>query len=609
MPSPLDVGHTETFEGTAGFPTSIGESFDSVFDLSYRVDSLLGLETEVQSRWEKSIREYEAATGTKTGIDTSIRTVGGLINPMIDPGKERGLARSFQGLDFTLYGPGDGPEERLQKAREFNDKIRSLNSSQIRPIEDVLEEVLAQRQLTIERSEAAAETTGFLGTIAGFAGGIAGTLASAFSGRDPVQLGTLFVGGGGKNVATRIASEFAVNAAAEGIVQQAGIQPTRKALGEPESDILSAMLTAGAAGGALRGVGEVAGALVSRYLKAEREPITLDFEDRQLREMLGQAPQTPEIRAAQVLLTEDAMFVRANPYADTNAGLRRFEVEVESVLASFSGKTDTAVARLLPEVDDFNIENLDYHSQVVREQRPQVFQAVADTSSRIRELDERIAQLTDQIDNISLAEGVARIDEDTANLIRSYEADLANPQLTTKQREDIIRRADQAIKSIGEAAVERELVNAGIAPRKELQRLRQERKAATKRFREARDIFDRAVNEVKALERIKEITTAPGVLRSVPASPINPVALRKDVVEATTKAIDSFHEQIPEVSESIVQAMETEEGLDLGDGVVIPKDFRIQDPDNPAKEISAAQLYRRLLDDEGLVEAMRTCAL
>lgn len=590
MSSPYDTGDAIALPATNGPQLSLAESFEAVFDSAYTVDSALGLEAEVRLRWEDNVRRYQAQTQQSINGYISDAVYSELINRRKDLGGERAFNQAYTAAIVPDAAATGDTEQVYNRIAGLGEQFKAAG---FLDLDDIIDQAVENRQAIIGQS---ARVEGFGNTVAGFAGGVFGSIAAAVTGRDPIQFGALFAGGGGKTVATRIASEIAVNAAAEAVVQKLSIQPTRKALGEPDSPFLLSVLTAGAAGGLIRGGIEGVGAL-ARKAFARGEPLTVD--ERVVRQILESRPQDPAARAGLNALDESTAYNAANPYGDTLAGTRRFNADIAEIMQVVSGRPDTAIARTLPPMDEFTIDNLDFTTQAAREEQPLVFAALNDANARLQSIDAEIADLTNQIDNLSVAEGVARIDEPPADLIRSFEADASNPQLTRAKREAAARRMDQIIQSLGEENVT-----------KKLQQLRQKRKAAAREFKRTRKAFDAVVEGVVTRARIKELAfgKTPGNKAATAGVPFNTTALRKDVVEAQTKAIDAAHEQLPETSGRILQSMDTEAGIDLGDGNVVAREFAIIDPDNPGKFVTAEALHKRMVEDAAMLDAMTVCS-
>jgi hypothetical protein len=49
--------------------------------------------------------------------------------------------------------------------------------------------------------------------------------------------------------------------------------------------------------------------------------------------------------------------------------------------------------------------------------------------------------------------------------------------------------------------------------------------------------------------------------------------------------------------------------VDVGGGLILPKDFAMSDPDLMGGQTTAGELFARMQEDKKLVEAMRSCVL
>lgn len=591
--NPFDPYVDGEVEATAGPPRGFFDSAEAAFQQAYRVDSTLGLEAEIQSRWENTVRAYERKTGQATNLQHSYEVTNALLQPMLPANVSRLGADLFtQGIGD--FGRGEAPgtpgfrvaqerEAQVKQARELSEHIKQLNDPDLQSLEQIFEDVkIARGEIIAEANEA-----GFWGSLFG---GIGGTVAGIATGRDPVNLIGMIAGGAGKTAARRIGTEMVANAGAEFAAQELSIQPTRVALGEPEGGVGESVLYAALFGGAFRGAIEGGGALLRR---------TPEVEDAALREVFDAAPQNPQARAGRSLLDEADSFDNYNPHGDTEVGKRVFTAELAEVQALLAGRTDTAIARALPQ-QEFNLEVLDLDTQVVREQQPLVFERTVQTQQALAAVDAEIVSATQAVDTIGLVEAVARIDEDAAELIRSFEGDLASPQLTRAQREAVTSKINTVVESLGVDSVRKELNDAQIGPRKELQRLRKERQAAAKRYSLARNELDKAVKQVQLEREIKQRVLGAG--QTIPRN-------KADVFPEREAQVAQAAETLNDYSATLIPEQITADGIDLGDGVLLPTDFKITDPDNPAKEVTFGDLMRRIREDEQMLEAIRTCAV
>lgn len=603
MSDPYDASGFSTLP-TLGPRSTFSENLNAAYDQAYRNDSFLGLESEVQSRWEDTVKKYNARIGKDSGAAVDLRTLSDLTS--FDKSKEQ----SWQEVFLGSGGQSEFPEQAAaakERTAQVNEELKRLNDPSLPSLEQIMQQAVKARGEVDQRVEQVSETSGFAGTLGRFVGGVEGS----FSLRDPVQLGTLFAGGFGRTVAMRIGTEMAVNAAAEGAIVSQTINPRRQALGEPEQSVFTSALVAGLGAGVLRGGAEGLGVLARHTLaKASIGELNLDFRDEQLASMFRVAPESPDARAGLHLVEGQQLFDHANPYGETEVGMRRFTGEVTDIYSASNGKTDTAVARFM-QPEPFTLDNIDFELQVVREQQPELYGVLEQATARLHEIDQAIANRTGELDNVSVADGVRRIDEPSADLVADYERTALDTSKPMPVREDAARKMDMIVKSLGEEEVGKAVNDAGIGPRKELQQLRASRKAAAKQFKQVRSVVDQVVARVKQEAVIKSLALGSPVPTALERAstdvPFHTHTQRFDVVEARTQAVDSAVEHLDKNPPPVDETVDGD--VDLGNGHVIPKDFQFTDPDNPEKTISARAYFNSIKNDEAMLDAMKGCAI
>lgn len=633
-----DLGHLAGREITAGPTTTFGQNFDAVFDLTRKVDSTLGFEYEVEKRWMDSLAAAQAKLGEDFGYNTSSSKYGDMaipvihrfVQPAIDPNGERVVANFFADTNT----PEKEPEiaALYDKARVINDRIKQLNDPSIMSMDQIIEDVIADRGVIREKAAAVQEQAGWGGTFGGIAGGIAGS----FSARDPLNIITAPFGGFGKSVAMRLATEAAVVGGTEYGVQKLSVQPTQRLLGEPESNAALQALIVGAGAGVLRGGFEGISALVSRALR-RGEPLT----DGQLRELFENQQQSPRARAGLSLLDDAEQFHAANPYSPSTVGLRQFNEDLADISNLMSGKTETAVARFLPE-REFTIDNLDFDTATVKEQNPLVFARVEETQGRLAEIDNQINQISNTIDVLPQeptkfdykdytttdAEGVRHYEPEKAAQVLAAVEDATNKGIPVTLHVEgklvpivgvksgrLLDREGQTWGNIGLATdntgteyIEISAREGEATLRENLHALRKQRSAAQGQYTRARNALDKEIERVRA-EREASRKLLYGSKEATGAE-FDPQRLRPDVLARFEADVNANAATLDDTLELTVQTMETPEGqIDLGNGIILDKDFKMIDPENPEKEISAGSLLSRLQEDQALVSAMKECAI
>lgn len=178
------------------------------------------------------------------------------------------------------------------------------------------------------------ETAARGGIVANFVGGAVGTF------RDPFNLYTLPLGGGGGTVARKVLTEGVANAAIEA-VQLGERKHNRAELGEGYTggQMVEDVAGAFAGGAALRGMIEavpIVDAAGRRTLAPVRDAIDAAFADRDLaRAFARQVPQhlrTPEQDAALHVLTRQALVDEASPYARTHEGIDAHRARIDAAM-------------------------------------------------------------------------------------------------------------------------------------------------------------------------------------------------------------------------------------------------------------------------------------
>lgn len=644
-----------TAVGPTAEPSSWADVFSANFEAQTTVDSSIGLENELRRRWAESLNAagLEVNTQGRAGNDLSASAFNQFISSKIDPNQERNAAWFFS--DFG--GDQEEKDKVFADIMATNEQVKALRNPKIKSLDQLFEEVRAEFVQNDARRTDANENRGWFGWVPMLAGGLAGSFTTA----NPENLLTLPIGGFGKSVAARLLSEGAVNAAVEGLVQETSIQPQRAALGLQEDNEWMSIATAGLGGAAFRGIFEGAGALVARRAAridvenaAVAEAARLDFD-----QTLLDSPN-PSHRAAGQAYAEQVHFDTHNPYGMSDYGARKFEAETADIYNLMSGRTDTAVARFLPE-QEFSISQVDFDTAVVKAERPLLFEQLDATQSRIAELDTAINELTIRIDEPRASDVAEMFDPELGARIREIEDEIINGDFTDARRGTEVTQLNTQLRAmldreIGDAALRSKIADAidaaeepglneavkrsrrqavyelskklenspyskalakrDVELRNNLATLRRERDAAVKDFSATRDVMDQEIARVRQVRQFKERTAAKQISLSYAPDPAfgNMQLLRPDVVASFIRTTNETAETLDDSIEAAVSSMivEGEDGaklVDLGNGRVVAADTRLPDPDNPENEISVGELAVREQADSALLEAMRTCAV
>lgn len=574
-----------------GFFEGLVEGAKSVFDQQFHVDSQYALQQEMLNRWEENLELLE-----KNGDTRFTRLAPDYMDAFI---------RSKQGREIPFIQKRDfNPEMAVQFEYTAEEGLKLLEQQEAAFIaaglpgfDQIFEEVVALQKKVEERTAYVAETGG-----AGvFLGGLAGGIAGSFTTRDPINIATLPLGGFGRTAGLRVLTEAGVAGAVEAGVQYGYVAPNRELAGLPQQDILQNVLYAAGGAAALRGVFEGGAAGLRSFRQRTDVDINLNFEDAQLRQMLGELPDSPRVRAATDLLDDDAAMQAASPYGTSYQALRRFTDEVAEAELALLGHSDTAIRRVVPDMPrELVEEQVDFN--IVREQKPEVAARFDAAEARLADLDGQLEEVATEIQSRTVVDAVRLVDEEAADeLVRLAESPLPEP---AKQLE-----ADIIFNRVGKDRILRAAEDAEIAPRKQTQRLRQQRKLANKEYRAALNAM-RAEREklVAAADRVKALAKneAKDLLGyTIQTRPIRGSALASEAVVAQRTAILKDAEK---VGDDVVAEVLDDGTINFGGDNNIPADFKIFDPDTGAV-IEVGALMKDLDEQARLVEAMRSCSL
>lgn len=366
-----DVG----LEGYGGPATGAWDFFKQSVEEQFRVNSQQALHEEIRNRWLENLELYQSRTGRVLEQPDSEMSDGYLRYLDQIEGKESSWLDQF-----------DLAAKAGAKRLELADlTIRQLGDPNIKSFSDIVQEVYAMQRETEETSARMAARAGVGATVAGFAGSAIGS----FSPRDPINLATLPIGGGGRTIATRIATEMLVGGAVTAATDVVAVLPNRERAGLEERSLLFDVAAGAVGAGVLRGAFEGISAGVRALPATQRRAAIRELEETQfnqrdiaLRAMLETLPQSPRARAGLALLDDAQALEKANPYGDGPTAEARFYAELRAVGEALSGKSMTAVAQLLPPIPSHYIDKaVDF--KIVKEQSPAVWAKLEEAQSRL----------------------------------------------------------------------------------------------------------------------------------------------------------------------------------------------------------------------------------
>jgi hypothetical protein len=584
------------------FFENVSEGFSLRRQEQEEITSSLAFEGELKDRWLENLREYERVTGERYQTLTGIPLHIGAFRKYYQAEE---AARAGQAPDTSEMSPKEIQD--LATFRQINEGIRNLNNPGIKPFSVVLDEVNRDAEKLQGRLGEFQERQG----VGGFLGGLAGAVVGSFTEREPITFASFGVGGVGKAISTRILTEMAVAGGLVGVTDVIALNPTLKKRGlEPVNPLWDAII-AGAAGGIIRGGLEGVGALAQRGVaRGVREAEPLDLRDTQLRQMFERMPESPRARAGLEILEADRAFRAASPYGQSEAGLRRFTGELEDVYAVMSGKPYTAVARADPDALPADFRILEEDVKIVREESPELYARFDEAERRLAEIDERITEIQTGFEKTSVIDAVKLIDENTAVRLQELAARINDPNTPEAVRAGLDIEGRSILERIGEEKIMKAVGVAEIRPRKELQRLRAQRKAAKKQYVALRRGMDQEVAAVRARQLATERAVGKPIKPGeapIEGSGFDPQRLRPDVIDEMQRTVDETAERLDEVGEATVAgAVEVEGKVRIGD-TEFDANMKLTDLDG--QEVTARVLAKRLQEDEQLLAAMKECAI
>lgn len=601
--------HLARPQGSSGPSSSPGENFSAALDKQTRVDSMLSLEVELSTRYNENLRRVQELTGEDLSLPAfnELDYLGVAARRAL--GQDTSSFSTPEQLVPAFLAEFDKREERLAELREQYPDILTFDN--------MLDEVRQMRQEVMERSQDVGERGGVQGMIAGFAGAVVGSFNPI---RDPLLVGSLFVGGWGSTIAKRLMTEAGIGAAVEGAQQFGFVQPTQDALGEEGTNPWLSIAAAGVGSGLFRGAIEVPGPAY-RALEAQLSPQRAyarvlaeglagapDFNA--LRRALDAAPNNPSTRAARYALDAEEALQANNPYGNSMVAQRQFMQELQQVQDMFDGRASTA----LPPTDTPTprwIDETDFGQALVRAEYPLIARRLDDAQARLDAADVRITELTNQVEGRSVADSVELVDEASGLRVREIEAELQQPGARTQELE---AELDMIVESLGPDAIARAENDWRIGPRRQLADARRSRQAAKREYNRANAEADRALEGIRRRdEGVRRVQEQLGVReadlfgRRLPDEAVTP-----DRVEALAQTVAEAEPRIDEVGEGLVVRNTAESPeVDVGLPENLPPDFQapVIDAEGNIVMRPANEIMRDLNDDRAMLEAMRTCAI
>jgi hypothetical protein len=615
--APLQPG-----EGSFGPTSGFSENFFAASERQYRVDSMFGLQAEMSDRFRTTLDAAKAASGEQFDVDEAA------LIPWIRQKKGEAPFSTFD-----PWRPFQDKQRLLDQMNTFNARLQQMKAEgkPVQTLDDILQDTVKSRAAITGEADKAWRTAG----LGGMAGGILGSMWGSLSfERDPVLVGSFFLPGYGRAVATRLMSEFAMNAGAEAVQQFSGIRPTRELLDEEQRNPWGDILIAGALGAGVRGAVEVAPSAfrsVERMIAPDRanarvfrdtmeQVLQEDFPIRtpteaELLRGLELLPQTPKVRAAREVLLAEMEAIQAQGYRPPLA--RRAEAqlsaqEIADAIAVAEGrKTSTAVNRFLPEVADEQGRVPASIEAMAREVQPALYRDLEEARARVTEVDTQIQAAEAARTSRRLADTFNRVAPDLEERVRLIEEEL-DGAIPRKRRQALEKELDGLVEAVGPETLVRAEADAGIGPKKEARRLQKQRALRQKEYNRLKKEADAV--ELKVLEDMRARAKIAQMMQG--GRDFRGETRRLDAAERDRPALtEGIKRRVLEPAPSETGGASPKpasptipEKIDLGDDTLVESSFRFID-DETGTAMTVAEAFKDMADDDAMLAAMRSCAL
>lgn len=603
---PNDMSHLQPVpfaqppQATTGFLDNFWASFeqhqhvDAAYSLQYDLyDAIAENNKRIASRYGSAFTETSFG-----GEDLSI------------------IASQYTDSDLIpFYVTDSWRNATLKKFQKYNAELAQLNAvdPQIKTFDQMFQEVRAARQEYLAAGNSTYASAGVTGTVGSFLGTLGGSLDFF---RDPLVFGSLFVGGAGKTVAARIATEVGVAGTAQLAQDYLFTQPMHEALGEPDVDFVGNFLETALLGGLIRGGFEgikpgyrALEDLISPTRKFARA-LEQDVKAFDFGREVSIAEAIPSIRAGRAILDADEALREVNPYGTSDIATARFLRELDEVDQAFS--TDQFVSATSPR-EPADIRGMAQERELLQSEAPKVYDRLVRAEGRLDEIQGRAGELEDFLNNRTVGDVAASLtDAETAARIKQLEEVLSNPDTPEPLIRSAELQADRIINEIGAERILKAAEDSAIKPRYELRDVRNSE-------RRARSEFNKAAREAYAeLDRIKAREFADGVVERKRAEVLGkPMAsqveadpriepLTSESAAAAVRTVDEAVEAIPEQADAAAKLPSEEDThFTAPNGDEIPLDFRIELGDGTSALVR--EILSEIAEDDAMLNAMKVC--
>ena len=308
------------FSPTIGAESGFGENFAAAFNESTAAYSQFGLEFSMLDEDEKNDDLIYELTGER------LASFNEAISLYLRAAKEAEGETPEPLPSHLLTGGSTSPQDWFKEYQKKRKRLEELKKQypQISTYEEMWGRVKTDAQKKTAIAQESFKRAGGLGSTGFFAGSMAG----AFTYRDPVNLATLGVGGFGRTVLRRIGTEMGLQALIEAQNQFFGVAENRRLLGLKHTggDMAFHIGAASVGGGAFRGLFEGVGAGLKKIQNRDGQAAAR-MSMRDLADNLSDPErlrgQPSEARAAALANEIDAENAARNPYSNDGSGTAR----------------------------------------------------------------------------------------------------------------------------------------------------------------------------------------------------------------------------------------------------------------------------------------------
>jgi hypothetical protein len=650
----MHLGHTDTtrpaqlrgedsllgFSG-GGF-SSYGDIFDAVYDDARDNNSMFGLQRTFYDMYEANGKLVYNLTSEDI--------------PGFAPLRFKDVARSLAageplGRDETSQYTADldAVNERLKKLQETYPEILTFD--------DIYAAVQAQAKATEQRAGDILARADTGGDVLGFMAGMAG----AFNKNDPLNIGSLGLGGWGRAAATRILTEMGIGGLAEGINQVLGVRENRELLGLDNSVWRSAQQILFAAGGAgiFRGGFEAApviGRAVERKVAPQRafgrellsalEEVGVPVRSEDFLIQLSPYWTRTELvsgstaRAVRQALTDEGRFTRDNPLGVSHEAIAEHRARAQKALEEYRYGLEDEMNGVEPPrasiFDDMNLRG-EWRGVPVEEVNRVMDEASADLDADIAVKNETIGRLEADIARIvetiairetkPFSDFLKEMSPQKAEALAKIEQQKAVPGLG-KTRRSRLAKAENEIRNSPEgkaaAAARKSDVGSGVrekqiqqkkvnAEQKAIRALELKRQRVREKARKTIDTEPKLIRnppQEKATAENVKLSDAPAP--RVPGIPnrggLSPAAHVEQTMTRLTESDPNIARATDEAVTRVEQSFDEVDGtLDIGANRRVSADMMVTLDDGTS--MSLRQHLDDIAENERLVEAVRSCPI